>query len=343
MPEQNPGTGLVNRYEEVYNRPELQGQNNRGALLWDSTGRSSDSAGQSAYNAFQDIMGRAPSEIELNQFLPVFQGSYEQGRGAVANFAQMESQKPQNLAKNAPQYHDQVNQVFKSMLGRDASSDELSHFGGMIASGNLDAYQLQNFLTGTPEYQGAQDKTFRSGLEGELQGYDQKFFDKSKQGLIAQGAQNGQTLGNSSALDSALVDLMGQIADKRGQYLANLSSQQYGGNKDLAIGNYKSTMDQYLGDQQTQRNQTFNAFNGNVNRANDMYDYAKQMNDYNQSQQGRNVLHPNDWMNVGLNLVNTGAQAYGASMGKPPSGGGGGFQPYQPGGSQGPYNYGYLN
>lgn len=332
--------GLVDRYAEVYNRPGLQGQPNRGALLWDSTGQSYDSAGQSAYNAFQEIVGRAPSEIELNQFIPIFQGAYTQGRAAVSNFAQLESQRPENLRKNSAQYTDQVSRVFQSMVGRAPSEDEISHFGGLMASGEVDAYTLQDFLRGTPEYQGQQDTKFRGQLSDELVNSDVKYFDRAKQSVLGQFMRNGT--GQSSALDSALTDLMGQIAEKRQNYLSNLSANQYQGNKDLALGNYNNAMDQFINERNYNRGIRQNAFDQNYSRANEIGDYYRQANDYRQSQQGRDALHTRDWINLGLGVGNTAAQAYMAGKGGGAFsylGGSGGYQPYQ-GGANGPYAYG---
>lgn len=318
----NPSPNLIERYREVYNRPEVAGDANRAALLWDSQGQSADWAGQNAYGNFLQIVGREPTLNELHQLIPIYQGGYAQGNAAVANYAQMQEQNPRNLAEKAPQYADDVNRVFQSQLGRSATPDELTHFGSAIATGNLDPYQLQDFLRGTTEYQTAQDKQFRQGLSSELENQDLSFFNKAKQNIISQFMQNG-TYG-SSALDSALVDLAGQLADKRASYLSNLTAQQYGGNKDLALGNYQNTQNQFLNERNYARDQARSAFDYNRSRADELGDYYRQAADYRQSQQGRNVLHPYDWLNLGLNLANTGAKAYmaaatgGAGMGGVP-------------------------
>ena len=322
----NPSPKLIDRYREVLQRPEVQGDANRAALLWDSQGRSNDWAGQNVYGNFVRMVGREPTEQELAQFIPIYQGSYNQGNAALANFAQYESQRPENLQKKAPQYADQVNQQFQGMLGRQATPEEINHFGGLLASGNTDAYQLQDFLRGTTEFQGAEDKKFRGGLASELEGYDTSFFNKAKENVISRFGDTGGLQNRSSALDFALTDLMGQIAEKRGSYLANLSSQQYGGNKDLALGNYRGAQDQYLNEMNQRRGNSYNQFLGNQNRANEIGDYYRQAEDYRQSQQGRDALHTRDWINLGLYAGNTTAQAYVASQTGGASMGGGGQQ-----------------
>lgn len=237
-----------------------------------------DKTNAQAYNSFKSIIGRDPTAAELSQVIPAFQSGPQNGNAWLANFAEVEKQKPANLQKRSGEYKDQVNQVFQSQLGRDATSDEISHFGSLFASGNLDAYQMQDFLKGTTEYQNSQDKQFRTDLSGELEKSDQNFFDRAKQSVMAQFMQNGT--GNSTALDSALVDLMGQIQSKRSDYLASLSAQQYGSNKNLALSNYGNTMDQYLQDKNYNRGLSQNTMDQYMNRSNELVDYSRQMQDY---------------------------------------------------------------
>ena len=237
-----------------------------------------DRTNAQAYNSFKSLIGRDPTAAELSQVIPAFQSGPQNGNAWLANFAEVEKQKPANLQKKAGDFKDQVNQVFQSQLGRDATGDEVNHFGSLFASGNLDSYQMQDFLKGTPEYQNTQDKQFRTDLSGELQKSDQSFFDRAKQSVMSQFMQNGT--GNSSALDSALVDLMGQIQSKRSDYLANLSAQQYGSNKNLALSNYGNTMDQYLNDKNYNRGLSQNTMDQYMNRSNELVDYNRQMQDY---------------------------------------------------------------
>lgn len=254
-----------------------------GSVAPEFSGRTSlDLQNQQAYNSFKSIVGRDPTGAELAQILPIFHGpnGQELGNAYLAQFAEQEKQRPENLRKNAPQYANQVGQTIKSILGRDATPDELEHFGSLFATGNLDSYQLQDFLRGTPEFQTAQDKQFREGLSKELQGTDLNFFNRAQQGLRSQFAQQGQYLGQSSALDSALTDLMGQIADKRSEYLAGLSSQQYQGNKNLALGNYENQMNQFLGEKNYQRGRSTSLEDYYRGRSDDLSDYQRQMNDY---------------------------------------------------------------
>jgi hypothetical protein len=299
----------VERYREVYNRPGLENDPHRGALLWDSKGISADAAGQNVYNYFQRTAGREPTASELAQFVPIMQGSYTHGNAAISGYLDMESRRPGALAEKAPEYSGQVNEVFREMLGREARPDEAEHFGTLLASKNVDAYGLRDFLKGSDEYQTSADTKFRSGLASELEGYDTKFFDKAKENVFSRFANNNQG-SRSSALDFALTDLMGQIAEKRGSYLADLSARQYGGNKDLALSNYRSSMDRYLGEQDFARNRGYQNIDRSFDRAREIEDFYRQKGIYDESRDGSSTLHTKDWINIGLGGANTAAQAY---------------------------------
>lgn len=252
-------------------------------------GSALDQANAQAYNSFKSLIGRAPTAQELAQAIPAFQGGPQTGNAWLASFKQAYDKNPANLQAGAGKYADQINQVFQSQLGRAATPDEITHFGSYFGSGNLDAYGLQQLLTGTPEYQSQQDTKFRSDLGTQLQNSDVNYFNRAKQGLMSQFAQNGQTFGNSTALDSALVDLMGQIQQKRSDYLANLTASQYGGNKQLALSNYGNAMDQYF--QNNNYDRTLNQ-----NQMNQLMDRSNNISDYNRQQQ--------DWMNYANSYQN---------------------------------------
>lgn len=271
-----------------------------------------DVSNAAAYNNFKSIVGRAPTASELAQALPIFQqaNGVTLGNAWLSQYKQQLLQNPNDpLNKDkSGTFSDSINQTFKTMLGRNATQDELNHFGGLLATGNTDQYQLQDFLRGTPEYQSSQDKQFRNDLSGQLQENDLKFYDRAKQGVISQFMQNGT--GNSSALDSALTDLMGQVSQQRDSYLAQLSAQQYGGNKNLALGNYQNTQNQFLDNQNMSRQNSMNQMSYLTGRSNELSDYNRQMQDYMNfynSQKPNNMLN---YINTGLNTVNTGVNLY---------------------------------
>lgn len=268
-----------------------------------------DQQNANAYNSLKSAIGRDPTANELSQALPVFQqGNQSLANAWLSNFAEQLRQNPANNIDQAGKYADQLNMVFKSMLGRDATQDEINHFGSIMATGNLDMYGVQQYLTGTPEYQKAQDTQFRNDLSSQLQNTDLNFFNRAKQGVISQFMQNGT--GNSSALDSALTDLMGQISNQRDQYLAGLSAQQYAGNKDLALGNYANTQNQFLNNMNQNRAQSINNQNMLFGRANEMSDYSRQMNDYMNFYNQQAPSNGLNNLNTLLNGINAGANTY---------------------------------
>lgn len=255
-----------------------------------------------AYSTFKSLFGRVPTQGELSQIIPAFQGpnGHINGQAFLANLQQQYQSNPNldpNKAIKTEDAQGSVSQQFKSILGRDATADELSHFTQAIQSGQVDAYGLGSFLKQMPEYTNAQDKSFRGSLNEELTGYDTQAFNRQRKDVEADYARRGINAGSSPSLDYALTDLMGKIAENRGSYLASLSSAQYGGNKDLAIGNYKNSLDQmYTQNQQRTQGQTAYG-NALMDRGFQGADYQTQMNDFmsylnqNKGRRGANPLY----------------------------------------------------
>lgn len=340
--------GEFNRYEEVYNRPSSGSDPNRGVYAWgDDTNRTY----QLAYNSFRSLFGRNPTQGEFNQIMGAFQGpnSAITGRAYLSQLQQQYQANP-FLDPSNPRYSGNQNpneisnnvaQQFKTILGRDATKEELEHFTEAIRSNQTDAYGLSSFLKMQPEYTNAQDKQFRGGLNAELEGYDQQAFGRMKNDVYAD--YNARGLGQSSALDYAMTDLMGKIAENRGKFLSQLSANQYGGNKELATNNYRGVLDDFATQNAERRRASMGYGNELLNRGFEGADYGIQMRDYNNmmnSREKRNrTLHGEDWLNFGLSAANAGMNAFGYLGGQGGGGGGGGFSPYS-GGTMGPYAYG---
>lgn len=315
------GSGNIGTYEEVYNRDASKSDPNHGVYAW---GDDLNRTYQLAYNSFKELFGRAPTQGEFNQAMGAFQGANSAitGRAYLANLQQQYKQNPlldpsnPQANRNPQDVQGDVQSQFKTILGRDATPDELQHFSQAIQSGQTDAYGLSSFLKTQPEYTNAQDQQFRSGLNDELAGYDNKEFGRQKNDIYSDYASRG--LGGSSSLDFALTDLMGKLSENRSKYLSGLSAQQYGGNKDLAIGGYKNTLDQLYNANQQQRQGQNQYAQSLIDRGFAGADYGQQQRDYNNamnSQRGYdNTLHTGDWINLGLGAANTGAQMYGASQ-----------------------------
>lgn len=275
---------LFNRYKrlnELTGGKEGTAGNNRSDLQYNA-----------AYANSKQILGRDPTADEFGQISNYFQDPSDNAKGIstgkqfLYNLKQQYKTNPtldptniQNT-KNPADFSSSVNQQFKSILGRDPTADELEHFTTAMKTNQVDAYGLGAFLKQMPEYTNAQDTQFRGGLNTELQNYDTQEFGREKQDVISDYAKRGMAPGSSPSLDYALTDLMGKIAQNRSSYLAQLSSSQYGGNKDLATGNYQNTLNQMYSNNQNQRQQQQNYSNALLDRSNQGTDYNIQKNDF---------------------------------------------------------------
>lgn len=251
-----------------------------------------DFAEEYARQAFRELVGREATPEEIAVVAPIFAGGDENihnvagGRAYVAQYALLEKNNPSNVYKKqqeewataAPQHYGQVNELVKQIFGRDANQNELDHYGKMLASGQGDAFQLGQFLQSLPEYQNVQDKSFRQGLAGELEGYDKSFFSRAKEDVISRFAQMGRP--TSPALDVALTDLQAQINERRGQFLSQLGVQHYGGNKQAAMQSYGQTMEDWRNRENADWAGRQQGFGNWVNRGNEIQDYYTQANDY---------------------------------------------------------------
>lgn len=230
------------------------------------------------YQQFMASMGREPTQNELAAFAPYTQSMGHSGvKQYIAQYAESQNatkNENERLDKEAGQYSGSINDIYQSLLSRGATSDELQHFGRMMASGEVDAYTINEFLKQSTEYQTTQDEAMRESLSEELAGYDQSLFNKGKEDIISRYASMGRQ--GSSSLDYALTDMLGEIANQRSEWLANLSASQYGSNKESARADYTTSMNDYLSDKAYSRSQQ----DALTQRGWDVSDYYRQSNDY---------------------------------------------------------------
>lgn len=297
----------------TYNQSQNQGFRQQ----VDALSRTNDKVLQYGYDTFRSTFGREPTATEWSQLVPYLGGAEGKERGAayIAATYDQYKQSPEYLKTQAGQYADDLDPLFDQYLGRDASASENDFFGQQLAGGRS-AYEIEQLLQQLPEYQEKKDKQFRSGLASELEGYDQSFFNKGQDSIRGRSAKAGAGIGQSTALDFALTKLMGDIAERRGQYLAGVSEKQYGGNKEAAREDYRATTNRYYDDQNYQRNRNAADLDYYRGRSDQDRDYERQKEDYFQmlgrSKQGQGTLHSGDWINMGLQGVNAGVNAYGA-------------------------------
>ena len=220
-----------------------------------------DFAEHYARQAFKELLGRDPSPAELAQVVPIFMGTDPNihdvagGRAVVAQIAQAEQNAPEKVyarqqaqyQADAPKFYDQVNAQFQQNLGRDATDAEKSHFGVLLASGQVDPYTINQFISTLPDAVKKQDEAFRKDLSGSLQSQDAQYYrEQIAPALAAQAAKAGRSP-ESSGVQNALALAAQQQNRQRESFLSNISASQYGGQQALAQGAYQQAYGNYQG------------------------------------------------------------------------------------------------
>lgn len=243
-------------------------------------------AAMAAYSQYERLFGRPPTQSDINRILPYYLQNTNVGNAYLEDLKDREVNSPdavaerkrKELAEKAPTYAGDVNRSVQSLLSRGATQQELDYFGKLLASGEVDPYELDQFIQQTPEYRGIQDKSFREGLNQELTAYDTEAFGREKENVISRFAQAGRL--NSPALDYALTDLMGKISSERSRYLAGVSADQYAGNKTAAREDYRTNLDRMFGEQDYGRARQDQLEDLYRNRGYEVGDYLTQRSDY---------------------------------------------------------------
>lgn len=329
---QNPGDFLQPRTQApTQNQPmylPMGGENPMSSMPeYGGAGGSQQAADYYAAQKFKELFGRNPTASEL----AMVSGAYlsgdpnvaglGQGNAAVAQYFQAMSNTPANLyarqqqqwSQDAPKQYDAVNKMFQDTYGRQASQDELSHYSTLLSSGQADPYQLSQFLQSLPEYQNAQDTKFRQGLDSQLQDSDQNFFNRVSPQISQKYAMMGRP--TSPALSVAMTDLAAQLSENRGNYMAQLSASQYGGNKTAAMSNYGKTQDDVMGRINQNPMAQYNNIQGVNSRIQNLTDYDAQARNFGrmQDQYGNKGPGALDYLNTAFNGINAGAKAYAAA------------------------------
>lgn len=278
-------------------------------------GKAADDYNQ-AFQAFVNQFGRNPTSEEIGMALPAFKGTdphitdTTSGNAWLANYqAQLtaptaiqlqQQQKQQGLDvynAKADTYNQQLGSLWQSLLGRAPTSQELTHFGSLLASGQTDPYELQQYLQQTPEYANAKDAQFRQQLGGQLNDINSQFFSKYIQPSVMSGfASQGRDIsGLSTALQYALANSAKDLQLQSQQYLAGLGAQQYQGRQDVATQDYQSRLGQQMGVQNTSLGNSISNQNNLLGQGWASANYGRQSNDlmnYLNAQSSRNSGNP---------------------------------------------------
>jgi hypothetical protein len=249
-----------------------------------------------AYDGFYKSYGRAPTTDEMAQILPAYAGTdknvtdFTKGDAFVAQMHQATENTPEKLyakqqaeyKKNAPQHYDDIQRLFQNSLGREASQEELDHFGSALASGQVDQYDLQEFIKQQPEYQTNQNAKMVSGLSDKLSLFDKQYY----QGSILPSLQEAYTKQgrsfDSSSFQQAATNSAQQQNVGRQQYLAQLSAQQYGNTSERAYQDYANQVANNQNRVNSGINAQYQGIQNSQNRSNEISDYNTQAQLYNQ-------------------------------------------------------------
>lgn len=261
---------------------------------WTGTGGGTQAQRYYATKDFNEIFGRAPTEAELS----MLQAAYDSGdrniantsggRSAVAQYYQSQENTPdKQYAKQqagyqeaAPKFYDQISQMFQGSLGRDATDAEKSHFGSLMASGQVDPYTIGQFLQALPENVRKQDEEFRKGLSGELQKQDSQYYNEQiMPGIQSAMANQGRDV-RSTGVSNSLALAAQQQNRQRESFLSNLSAQQYGGRQSAARQDYLGAYGQYQGFQDYSRIRSDKLRDATTGRVNELQDFAMQRQVY---------------------------------------------------------------
>src|SRR3990167_3641169 len=211
---------------------------------------------QQAYQNWFLTFDKYPTQKELDTTLRYAGGSTQ----GILNYIDSIYNSPDNVykrqqeeyQKGAPDKFSDVGSAFKGLLGRDATQEELDHFGKLLSSGQVDQYQLQEFLKQEPEYVQKQDAQFREGLSGELSGYDKQYLEEQALPAIQSAyAKQGRSF-EGSGFKQAVANTAGAQNIERQKYLAGLSASQYAGRQGNARSDYENYVQQLQGRQTAQ-------------------------------------------------------------------------------------------
>ena len=198
-------------------------------------------------------------------------------------------------------YTGSAQRIIKDLLGRDASADEISHFGRGLASGQYDEKYLGDLVQQTSEFQDRRAGQARTQLAAESQGIDANYLQRAAQQALAQYASQGR--GNSSAVTAQFAQAATDLGNSRQNFMLGLGAQDYGQNR-------QREYEQFLGSQ----GRTQGAYDQSQIYANYMRQQAgQQRTGYLGSSIGQQLGRQNAQFQQGIDQQNFGLQqqAYG--------------------------------
>jgi hypothetical protein len=261
-----------------------------------------------AASDFAKMFGRNPTQTELSSLAQQYMSgdpniaNQTGGQAALSQYYQNIANSPENLqkrqlaegqaayTKGQAGFDATTNAAFQQATGRAGTADELSHFGGLLATGQIDAYGLSQLIGQTAEAQQKQTQGYQDTLSKNLQSTQGDYFKNYiNPSILSQTAAAGRDP-NSSGVQQAEVQAGKQQNYDLQNYLANFGASQYG----QSAQNQQGVYSQYL-------NQQYNNQNANTS-------YALGQNAYNQQQ-----LTNTQNYNMNQNAYNNYLKNYGKS------------------------------
>lgn len=278
-----------------------------------SYGGAGGSLQAATYYAAQDFVkmfGRNPTQTELSQLAPQYLSgdanltNSTAGQQALSQYYQNIANSPENLQKRQladaqksyttgkAGFDSTTAAAFQQATGRAPTADELSHFGGLLATGQIDSYGLSQLVGQTAEAQQKQTTDYQNTLSANLQSTQGDYFKNYiNPSILSETAAAGRDP-NSSGVQQAEVQAGKQQNYDLQNYLANFGATQYG----QSAQNQQGVYQQYL-------NQQYSQQNANTS-------YALGQNSYNQQQ-----LQNTQNYNLQQNAYNNYLKNYGKSNG----------------------------
>lgn len=278
---------------------------------WTGAAGGQSAASFTAAQEFAQIFGRNPTASELAQLTPSFMSgdpnrlNQAGGNAAVASYYDSFANTPGNITAQQNQkalqayqsgqsgFDATTNSAFQQATGQAATSDELSHFGSLLATGQIDAYGLSQLVGQTQQAQQYQTQQYQNQLSQNLQqtqgDYYKNYINPS---ILSQTASAGRDP-NSSGVQQAEVQAGQQQNYQLQDYLANFGASQYGQSAQNQQGVYQQYLNQQYNlqnagvSQQLAGNANLTGYNQNL--ANYQYQqsaYQNYLNSYGRSNGG---------------------------------------------------------
>lgn len=310
-------------------------------------GAGGDTTSQKA-NAWQDFykqFGRNPTQSELAMLAPNYASgdpnktNSSSGAAAIAAYYNSLANSPTNIQAQQTQsgldkykagqagFDATTTAAFQQATGRAPTADELSHFGGLLASGSIDPYGMSQLVGQTAEAQNKATAGYQDTLSKNLQSTQGDYFKNYIEPSILSSTAAAGRDPNSSGVQQAEVQAGKQQNYDLQNYLANFGASQYGQSAQNQQGVYSQYLNQQYGLQNAGISQQLGEQSYLQNQNTNLANYQRQQNAYNQylNNYGKQstLQKAAGYANIASAFINP-ATAIGGYL-KGGGGGGGGF------------------